>query len=245
MVIVAWRYGYIPVHPDNSQHRSITELEYLAAMAAGKTVLAFLLDPQAPWPPSWLDALTQASGPISSRSGPFSAPPIWPGSSARQITWRVWPQPRSPGKGSIGDIYEKYISNPCDEGQGCALTLTSADYPDLRTPADRFGSKDCRLDRRIPALVYCFMVERRSWLPRTGRTRTALVPSAYRARLRRGLLFTAATWRDLPSAAPWGVYGGRCPGLPMRCGGLGTGPGPGPAPGTSPAAGLALAGSSQ
>ncbi len=25
VVLVAWRYGYVPVHPDNPEHRSITE----------------------------------------------------------------------------------------------------------------------------------------------------------------------------------------------------------------------------
>jgi hypothetical protein len=62
VVLVAWRYGYIPVHPDNPEQLSITELEYTAAVNAHKTILAFLLDPQEPWPPNWIDALTQASG---------------------------------------------------------------------------------------------------------------------------------------------------------------------------------------
>ena len=62
VVLVAWRYGYIPTHPDNSERHSITELEYTAAVGAHKTILAFLLDPQAPWPPNWIDAVTQASG---------------------------------------------------------------------------------------------------------------------------------------------------------------------------------------
>ena len=69
--------------------------------------------------------------------------------------------------------------------------------------------------------------------------------SNLRTRLRRGLLFTAATWRYLLFAALWGVYGERRPGLPMRCGGLATALRPGQPPGTSPATGLALAESSQ
>jgi hypothetical protein len=57
-----------------------------------------------------------------------------------------------------------------------------------------------------------------------------IVPRAsrvYGIRLRRGLLFTAATWRYLLFAALWGAYGERRPGLPMRCGGLAAGPRPG------------------
>jgi Domain of unknown function (DUF4062) len=47
--IFAWRYGYIP-EKDNPDQRSITELEYRAAIDQGKPTLIFLLDPSAPWP---------------------------------------------------------------------------------------------------------------------------------------------------------------------------------------------------
>jgi hypothetical protein len=63
VVICAWRYGYVP--PDrsaNPQCRSITELEYETAIASGKSILAFLLDPTAPWPVSSLDAMSEAGG---------------------------------------------------------------------------------------------------------------------------------------------------------------------------------------
>jgi hypothetical protein len=51
VVIVAWRYGYQPKESAvNPLRRSITELEYAAAKETGKSILAFLLDPTAPWP---------------------------------------------------------------------------------------------------------------------------------------------------------------------------------------------------
>jgi hypothetical protein len=53
MIIVGWRYGYIPAdQPASPGGLSITELEYQAAETAGKTILAFLLDPDTPWPPN-------------------------------------------------------------------------------------------------------------------------------------------------------------------------------------------------
>jgi hypothetical protein len=62
-VIVGWRYGYVPRDKTaNPNGRSITELEYEAAVEAEKPILAFLLDPDAPWPPSSFDALTEAGG---------------------------------------------------------------------------------------------------------------------------------------------------------------------------------------
>jgi len=63
VIIVAWRYGYVPdrtaLPPDG---RSITEIELAEAQASGKPVLAFLLDPEAPWPPSRVDAMGGAPG---------------------------------------------------------------------------------------------------------------------------------------------------------------------------------------
>jgi hypothetical protein len=63
VVIVGWRYGFVPTSDQlNPENRSITELEYGAAVGARKSVLAFLLDPEAPWPPSALDALEASGG---------------------------------------------------------------------------------------------------------------------------------------------------------------------------------------
>jgi hypothetical protein len=55
VIIVAWRFGYVPgPSPDT---RSITEIELGAAQASGKPILAFLLDPEAPWPPNRIDSM--------------------------------------------------------------------------------------------------------------------------------------------------------------------------------------------
>jgi hypothetical protein len=51
--IFAWKYGYVP--PD-SEGRSITELEYLAAGKAHKPRLIFLLADEAPWPSTLRDS---------------------------------------------------------------------------------------------------------------------------------------------------------------------------------------------
>jgi Domain of unknown function (DUF4062) len=59
--IVAWRYGYVP-EQDNSDARSITELEYLAAGAAGKPRFVFLLDDKTPWSSVLRDADLQDDG---------------------------------------------------------------------------------------------------------------------------------------------------------------------------------------
>jgi hypothetical protein len=63
VIIVAWRFGYVPGRtaspPDN---RSITEIELAEAQANGRPVLAFLLDPNAPWPPNQVDAMSGAPG---------------------------------------------------------------------------------------------------------------------------------------------------------------------------------------
>lgn len=52
--LVAWRYGYVP-EEDNPDHRSITELEYEAAVRQGVDALVFLADEQAPWSPALID----------------------------------------------------------------------------------------------------------------------------------------------------------------------------------------------
>jgi len=63
VIIVAWRFGYVPGRtaspPDG---RSITEIELAEALTSGKPVLAFLLDPEAPWPPNRVDAMGGAPG---------------------------------------------------------------------------------------------------------------------------------------------------------------------------------------
>jgi len=48
VVIVAWRYGYVPDGDTPPLRRSITEIEHDEAVDAGKPVLAFLLDPGRP-----------------------------------------------------------------------------------------------------------------------------------------------------------------------------------------------------
>ncbi len=58
VVIAGWRYGYQPVDQPPPGRLSITALEYGAAEAAGKTILAFLLDPTMPWPTSQVDAMS-------------------------------------------------------------------------------------------------------------------------------------------------------------------------------------------
>jgi Domain of unknown function (DUF4062) len=67
VVIVAWRFGYQPLRTNSpSDSRSITEIERDQAKTDGKPVLAFLLDPQAPWPPNFVDAMgTEGSTNIS------------------------------------------------------------------------------------------------------------------------------------------------------------------------------------
>jgi hypothetical protein len=58
VVIVGWRYGYVPTNQPTPGTFSITELEYREAKAADKTILAFLLDPDTPWPTSRVDAMS-------------------------------------------------------------------------------------------------------------------------------------------------------------------------------------------
>mgnify|MGYP000494066308 CR=1 FL=1 len=70
VIIVAWRYGYVPglnmLPPDK---RSITEIELVEAQNNGKPVLAFLLDPEAPWSLNRVDAMGGLMGKISDLSG--------------------------------------------------------------------------------------------------------------------------------------------------------------------------------
>jgi hypothetical protein len=66
VIIVGWRYGHVPAlvaptpDPRTPDPRSITEIELDTARDAQKPVLAFLLDPEAPWPPNRLDAMGSA-----------------------------------------------------------------------------------------------------------------------------------------------------------------------------------------
>ncbi|HEY6888106.1 MAG TPA: DUF4062 domain-containing protein [Solirubrobacter sp.] len=69
--ILAWRYGSTaeadgssaPKLPGtSSKSASITEYEYRQAVATDKRVLMFLLDPEAEWPASQIDALTAVGG---------------------------------------------------------------------------------------------------------------------------------------------------------------------------------------
>ncbi len=63
VIIVAWRFGYVPdpaILPPSP--RSITEIELAEAKDNGKAVLAFLLDPETPWAPNRVDAMGGAAG---------------------------------------------------------------------------------------------------------------------------------------------------------------------------------------
>jgi Domain of unknown function (DUF4062) len=63
VVMVAWRYGYVPDRTASPPEvRSITEIELAEAQKNGKPVLAFLLDPEAPWPPNRVDAMGGGPG---------------------------------------------------------------------------------------------------------------------------------------------------------------------------------------
>jgi Domain of unknown function (DUF4062) len=63
LVIVGWRYGSVPDDQAlNPKKRSITELEFETAVKESVPVLAFLLDPDAPWPASSFDAMTDKGG---------------------------------------------------------------------------------------------------------------------------------------------------------------------------------------
>lgn len=56
VIVLAWRYGFVP-DADNPGRTSVTEFEYREAVKVGKPILAFLLDPDAPWPPAEMDAM--------------------------------------------------------------------------------------------------------------------------------------------------------------------------------------------
>jgi uncharacterized protein DUF4062 len=63
VVIVAWCYGSVPVGlNETNDQRSFVELELDEAVQNGKTVLAFLIDPETPWPPNLVDAMGSVSG---------------------------------------------------------------------------------------------------------------------------------------------------------------------------------------
>jgi Domain of unknown function (DUF4062) len=68
VLLLGWRYGYRPTEC-NPNHLSITELEYQhAKRLTTKPILAFLLDPETPWPPSAMDSAsgdTDAAAAIS------------------------------------------------------------------------------------------------------------------------------------------------------------------------------------
>jgi hypothetical protein len=62
VIIVAWRYGYVPgLTTSPADKRSITEIELDEAKNNGKPILAFLLDPEVPWPPNRVDAMAGVS----------------------------------------------------------------------------------------------------------------------------------------------------------------------------------------
>jgi hypothetical protein len=62
IVIAAWRYGHVPDDPAGGKGPSITRLEFTQAEESHKTILAFLLNPEAPWPPSQMDAFSPRGG---------------------------------------------------------------------------------------------------------------------------------------------------------------------------------------
>ena len=58
VIIVAWRFGYVPGRNASTPDlRSITEIELAEARDNRKPVLAFLLDPEAPWSLNRVDAM--------------------------------------------------------------------------------------------------------------------------------------------------------------------------------------------
>ena len=60
VLLLAWRYGYVPTSQSRVPPLSITELEYLAALSSSTTeVLPFLVGAEAPWPAHRMDAITK------------------------------------------------------------------------------------------------------------------------------------------------------------------------------------------
>jgi Domain of unknown function (DUF4062) len=74
VVLVAWRYGYVPeasrinvdVNGATKGATSITEYEYLAAVETNVKRLAFLLHERAPWPPYLMDGSAGTADPHGS-----------------------------------------------------------------------------------------------------------------------------------------------------------------------------------
>jgi hypothetical protein len=59
VLLLGWRYGYVP-DEDNAAKKSITEMEYEAAVAADpKKVVPLIANPEVPWPPVHVDALSK------------------------------------------------------------------------------------------------------------------------------------------------------------------------------------------
>lgn len=60
VLLLAWRYGYVPEPQSRMPPLSITELEYEAAAGSPKTnILPFLVRAEAPWPAQQMDAITK------------------------------------------------------------------------------------------------------------------------------------------------------------------------------------------
>ena len=70
--LFAWRYGFRPP----GQTSSITELEYRAALAAGKPCLVFLLAEDARWPGDMMDRGADSDRILELRPGAQGAPPV-------------------------------------------------------------------------------------------------------------------------------------------------------------------------
>ena len=60
VLLLAWRYGYVPTSQNRVPALSITELEYEAAIGSRNTeVLPFMVNAEAPWPAHLMDAITK------------------------------------------------------------------------------------------------------------------------------------------------------------------------------------------
>ena len=89
VIIVAWRYGYVPGRTAAPAGWTIDHRNRTCRGAVnGKPVLAFLLDPEAPWPPNRVDAMGGApgAGQDVSRLRACSAPTILLASSGHRTT---------------------------------------------------------------------------------------------------------------------------------------------------------------